>query len=151
MQGNSSNCISRALPGSPQLCGHSTRYRLLRLDGLVGPVEVDFLPCSEVAWTEESPEIEDYPLVKGILQLRVSQVGDAMMWHEFPGGGVARDQIEVWNKQQQDNCGEDGYQEEGHEQENIALQPVPGLFKVEAWPFNSKGNKLMVTDAELVT
>jgi len=52
-----------------------------------------------MAWTEEHPEIADYSLVKGILQLRVSQVGDAVVWHELPGGGVAWDQIEVWNKQ----------------------------------------------------
>lgn len=114
-------------------------------------MKIDFLPCSEVAWTEESPEIEDYPLVKGILQLWVSQVGDAMVWHEFPGGGVAGDQVEVGHKQQQDNDGEYDDQEEGHEEENVVPQPVPGLFKVEAWPFNSKRHKFNVKDVELVT
>lgn len=130
---------------------HSAEKALLCLDGLIVPVKIDFLPCSEMARTEESPEIEDYPLVKWILQLRVSQVGDTMIWHEFPGGSVAWDQVEVWNKQQQDNYGEYDYQDEGHEEENVVLQPVPGLFKVEAWPFNSKKNKFKIKDGNLVT
>lgn len=104
-----------------------------------------------MAWTEESPEIEDYPLVKGVLQLRVPQVGDAVVGHELPGRGVAWDQVQVGNKQQQDHNGEYEYQEEGHKEENVVLQPLPGLFKVEAWPFNSNRNKSVVKEAGLVS
>lgn len=92
---------------------HFTHELPLWLDRFIAPVKIDFLPCSEMARTEEPPEIADYALVKGILQLRVPQVGDAVVRHELPGGGVAWDQVEVWNKQQQDNNGEYDYQEEG--------------------------------------
>lgn len=67
----------------------------LSLDRLGPPGQIDLLPRGEVAGTEEPPEVEDQPLVKGVLQPRVPQVGDAMVGQELPAGSVTGDQVEV--------------------------------------------------------
>lgn len=102
---------------------------------------VELLPGHQAAGAEEPPEVEQDPLVEGVLHLAVFQVGNAMAGHEFPGGGVAGDEVEVGAQQQRRNHGADGEEQEGEEEEQVALKPEPGKrLEVQAGPLKRREN-----------
>lgn len=62
-----------------------------------------------------------------------------MAGHEFPGGGVAGDEVEVGAQQQRRNHGADEEEEQGEEEEKVALEPEPGKrLEVQAGPFEEE-------------
>lgn len=72
------------------------------LSGIAALPEVRLLPHHRAPHAEEAPQVAQGPAVEGILvNAAVFEVGDAVAWHELPGGGIQRHQVKVGAQEEQ--------------------------------------------------
>lgn len=94
------------------------------LDLVAALPEVHLLPHHCAPHTKETPKIVEGAAVKRVfICTAVFEVRDAVAWHELPGGGIERNQVEVGTEQEQHDQGEQSHQHGHRQQHTVGAQP----------------------------
>lgn len=94
------------------------------LDLVAALPEVHLLPHHCAPHAEETPKIVEGAAVKRVfIGAAVFEIRDAVAWHELPGGGVERNQVEVGAEQEQHNQREQSHQHGHRQQHAVGVEP----------------------------